>query len=428
MKLASKNDSGCENRSECFGRSNGFSFYNPGANGSTNTRGSQLKKQRNGRLILRWRIAFLVLATVGACLSADLLRLHVKVHTDPEYHSYCAINEWANCETVAASDFAVFLNLPVALWGLLAYLAMGALAVWGLRRPLSPSSWPFGLLFWMSVLSSIGSAVLYFICHFLIESLCVVCIGTYVTNGLLLAVSFIELRRLQFGPFRALASEFGSIGSRIFPLTVFGGFFAVLTVILWIAVPAYWRIDLSIGPGGLSVGATPEGHPWIGADKPRLTIEEYSDYQCPYCQRGHDEMRKLIETHPKSIRLVHRHYPLDHSCNQMLNRPFHPYACSYAKIAFCAQKQNRFWEANDYLFQEGRRKDSVSEKEIAEAIGINASRLAKCVKSDEPLSAIRSDLRAGGALGIRGTPTYVVDEHVFPGRVPKEVLNSLINE
>ena len=52
-----------------------------------------------------WRIAFLVLCTVGACLSADLLRLHVNVHTDPDYHSYCAMSERVNCDTVAASDY-----------------------------------------------------------------------------------------------------------------------------------------------------------------------------------------------------------------------------------------------------------------------------------------------------------------------------------
>jgi protein-disulfide isomerase/uncharacterized membrane protein len=387
-----------------------------------------LKNQPNERLILRWRIAFLVLATVGACLSADLLRLHVKVHTDPEYRAYCAVNEWANCETVAESEYAVIFHLPLALWGLLAYLVMATLAVWGIRRPLSPPSWPFGLLFWTNTFSSIVSAVLFYISHFIIKSVCVVCIGTYFTNLLLVVVSFIELRRLDLSPSRALANELGSIGGRLSPLTTFGSLFAALVVVLWISVPAYWRIDFSTGPEGLAIGATPEGYPWIGAGNPKISIVEFSDYQCPYCQRGHDEMRKLIQSHPKRIRLVHRHYPLDHNCNRMLNRPYHPFACFYAKMAFCAQKQNRFWEANDYLFQEGRRKYPVSENELAEAIGISATRLAKCVKSDEPLSAIERDLKAGRALRIRGTPTFVVAERAFPGRIPKELLDSLLNE
>jgi protein-disulfide isomerase/uncharacterized membrane protein len=381
----------------------------------------------NERLVLRWRIAFLVLATVGICLSADLLRLHVKVHTDPQYHSYCAINEWANCETVAASDYAVLFGLPVALWGLLGYLAMGALSVWGLRRPLSPVSWPLGLLFWLSAFSTLGSTVLFCISHFIIESICVVCMGTYVTNALLLVTSFIELRRLELGPVESLVSELRSVRTRCLPLALFTGSFVVVILLLWVTVPAYWRIDLTTGPEGLSVGVTSSGYPWIGAVEPKVTIEEYSDYQCPYCQRGHEEMRKLIKAHSKTIRLVHRYYPLDQACNKLLDRPFHPFACSYARMAFCAQKQNRFWEANDFLFEKGRRKEEVSTAELASAIKIDSSRLAQCVKSQAAVTAIEKDLQSGQTLRIRGTPTFVIGERVYPGRIPDEVLGPFIN-
>lgn len=378
--------------------------------------------------MLRWRIAFLVLATVGVCLSADLQRLHVKVHTDPEYHSYCAISEWANCETVAASEFAVIFGLPLALWGLLAYLAMGVLVVWGLRRPLMPPSWPFGLLFWMNVFSTISSIVLYFISHFIIQSLCVVCIGTYFINLFLLIISAVELRCVRLGPFRALGQELGSIRTRLLPLSVFVGIFAAIVFVLRIALPTYWQIEFSTGPAGLPIGVTPDGQPWIGASKPKITIEEYSDYQCPHCRRRHDAMRKLIESQQERMRLIHRHYPLDHTCNRMLKRPFHRFSCFYAKMAFCAQKKNRFWEANDYLFKNGRRKDAVSEDELAKAIGIDVSFMAKCLKSDEADTVIQSDLRAGRALRIRGTPSYVLEDRVYPGRIPQEVLDSVMNK
>ncbi|MBN1656244.1 MAG: thioredoxin domain-containing protein [Deltaproteobacteria bacterium] len=387
-----------------------------------------MKNRTNGLIVLRWRIAFLIFTTVGACLSADLVRVHVKVHTDSSYHSYCAISEWANCETVAASDFAVLFGLPLAVWGLLAYLTMGALAVWGLRRPLTPPSWPFGLLFLINLFSSIGSVLLYFVCHFIINSLCVVCIGVYFTNLSLLAVSYAELRRIGLGPFDALYGEIGSILKRPLPFSVFGSIIAAVIVLLWSTVPAYWRIDLSTGPEALAVGVTSKGHPWIGASKPKLTIEEYSDYQCPFCQRGHDEIRKLIKNHAKSVRLVHRHYPLDHTCNRMLVRPFHPFSCDYAKMAYCAQKQHRFWEANDFLFQNGRGKAPISADELAKAVGIDVSIFMRCLKSGETLSAVEDDLRAGRELRIRGTPTFVIGERIFPGRIPSEVLDSLLND
>ena len=62
------------------------------------------------------------------------------------------------------------------------------------------------------------------------------------------------------------------------------------------------------------------GWHWIGATKPTVTIYEFSDYQCPHCLRGHEQMRKLLAQYPDKLRLVHRHYPLDHQCNPAINR------------------------------------------------------------------------------------------------------------
>lgn len=376
----------------------------------------------------RWRIAFLVVTTVGICLSADLVRLHVKVHTDPAYHSYCAISEWANCETVAASDYAVFLRLPVAVWGLLAYLAMAALAIWGLQRPNSPVCWPFGILLWANIFSSAASVYLFLVCQFLIESLCVVCIGTYLVNLTLFAISLVEVRRLGFNPFNALKAEVRSFADRRLVLTLFCSTGVVAVLVLWMTVPEYWQLSENKGPGGLPVGTTPEGHPWIGAGEPDLVIEEFSDYQCPHCQRGHDQMRKLVQELPDRVRLVHWNYPLDHSCNQQLERPFHPHACRYAAMAACALKQGRFWEANDYLFSRGRRKKAVTVRELARAIKIKAEPLAECVDSEETARHIQQDLEAGRSLNIQGTPTYVIGDRSYPGVIPPDVLSAALGE
>jgi protein-disulfide isomerase len=176
------------------------------------------------------------------------------------------------------------------------------------------------------------------------------------------------------------------------------------------------------------VGTTPEGHPWIGAGEPVLVVEEFSDYQCPYCQKGHDQMRKLVQDHPDRVQLVHRNYPLDQSCNGQLKRPFHPYACQYAAMAVCAQKQGRFWEANDYLFSKGRRRKPVTVGELAWVTKIKADRLAECVDSQETARHIQHDLEAGRALNIRGTPTYVIGDRSYPGAIPPDVLSAALRE
>lgn len=373
-----------------------------------------------------WRIAFLVLCTAGIALSADLLRLHVNVHTDPHYHSYCAMSERVNCETVAASDHAVVLFLPLAVWGLLGYLMMGGLAIWSLRARQRSESWPFGYLLCLSLFSTIASLALFLLSHFAIHSLCIVCMATYLVNILLLAVSAIELRRIKHGLLSATTSDLReTLKQPVPPLVYFGGFSGVV-LLLSLAMPTYWIVEKEAGPGGLTVGHTSQGHPWIGAKSPVLEIVEYSDYQCPYCSRAHSTLRKLVAKHADRVRLVHRNYPLDQACNPSVKRPFHVYACSYALLAQCADQQDKFWTASDFLFSNGRRHDPVSAEEFASAIGLDESVLMTCLESPTAKKAVAIDLAAGLKLNIRGTPTFVVDGKSYPGHLPPEVIDEAL--
>lgn len=370
------------------------------------------------------RIAFLVFCTIGACLSADLIRLHVNVHTDPNYHSYCAMNERVNCETVAASDFAVFLNLPVAVWGFLAYTGFALLSIWGLRRRLLTPSFPFGILALLSLLAVGVGCLLFAISHFVIHSVCLVCMGTWAVNAGLLLLSFFELRRVQAGLLHALKNEIQILIRNPLAPLILAGSFSLVLVVLWIALPAYWKLDPLRGPSGMESGLTSDGHAWIGAPSPVLDILEFSDYQCPYCRRGHEDLRKLIEKYPDKIRLVHRHYPLDHKCNSSLNAPFHPSACDYAFMARCAGLKGLFWQANDYLYANGRRNEAVTAEELAKELQLNSAEFAGCVGSQSTRGAIEEDLAAGRSLKIQGTPTFVVGDRSYPGRIPPEVITS----
>ena len=81
----------------------------------------------------------LLLTAVGLLVSLDLMRLHYKVHTDPSYHSFCAMSDTFNCQTVAESQYAVFAGMPIAAWGALGYAGLLVLlaASWssGLSAP-----------------------------------------------------------------------------------------------------------------------------------------------------------------------------------------------------------------------------------------------------------------------------------------------------
>jgi protein-disulfide isomerase len=365
-----------------------------------------------------WRIAFLVFCTAGVLLSADLLRLHVRVHTDPNYHSYCAVNEYMDCEEVALSEHAVFGGLPVALWGVLGYLFMGGLCIWGLRRRLNPVTWPFGILFGLSAFSVAVSLFMFFISHAIIKSLCIVCLATYGVNVILGGLSLTELRLHGSGPLSAMKKELGAAVAKWRPVGTYALSFSVAVVALWIVMPVYWVIDAATGPGGLPVGETADGAHWIGARRPVLEIAEFSDYQCPYCQRGHAKVREMVAAAPKKIRLIHRHFPLRS----------HPFAFDYAVLSHCAGQQNRFWEANDYLFANGRRKDPVTADELAALLDIDGGALEACLASEASRQAVVDDVQAGRDLRVRGTPTFIIGDKNYPGGIPPEVFEPLLSK
>ncbi|CAB5121755.1 hypothetical protein D3OALGA1CA_5147 [Olavius algarvensis associated proteobacterium Delta 3] len=365
---------------------------------------------------LALRIAFLVLCTLGTLLSADLLRLHVRVHTDSNYHALCAISETIDCESVAFSRYAVVAGLPVALWGLIGYLVMGGLCIWGLNRVRGASVWPFGILFLLSLSASLVSALLFSISAKLIHSLCILCIATSVVNFSLLALTIAELKRLKIGPISALREEARQLPGRRGSVSLFVVSAVVLVAVLKLTIPPYWHTEITEGPGGVLTGRNSEGAYWIGARKPVIEIAEFSDYQCPYCFRGHLQARKLVYEHPDSIRLVHLHFPLRQ----------HPEAFQYSKMAYCAGEQGKFWEGNDFLFTNGRRPEPVTPQEFSSALGIVPAELTACLERETTRTAISEDMALGNSLNIQGTPTFVIDGNLYPGSIPKSVLSPLM--
>ena len=391
-------------------KSSGRDSLNPGVHNET----SALRTPPKSTLALR--IAFLILCLVGGVLSADLLRLHFRVHTDPNYHSLCAISETIDCESVAFSSYAVAAGLPVALWGLIGYLFMGGLCIWGLHRSQRANVWPFGTLFWLSLIASLVGVSLFSVSARLIHSICILCIATYAVNLSLWAVAFAELKRLKIGPFSALREELEQLPVRRAGLSFYVLTAVTLIVILELSIPAYWHTEISEGPGGLLTGRTPGKAHWIGARKPAIEITEFSDYQCPYCFRGHVQARRLVHDHPDVVRLVHRHYPLKQ----------HPMAFEYAKMAVCAGDQGKFWEANDFLFTNGRRPEPVTHQEISLALEIDSGEMEACLQRDSTGEAIQEDVLAGQSFNIQGTPTYVIDGKLYPGSIPNSVLSHLL--
>lgn len=368
--------------------------------------------------------AMLVLCVAGLVLSVMLAQIHFKANTQPDFHSFCGRGTTFNCDSVARSAYSVLLGVPTAWWGLFGYLVAAGLVVAGLRSRTSKAPVGFSLLLFTAF--ALFSAALAVISALKVHSFCILCACTYGINLLLFILAVVQAATIGLSealrvPWQALRERPGKVVTILMVLAaVAGGLIAFM--------PVYWRLNSHnqrwMDLEGLNRGITPEGNQYIGAAKPEVTVIEFSDYQCPGCKAAHGELRNIVKQFPNRVRVVHRHFPLDQSCNRSIDRPFHSDACRMATLADCAGRVGRFWEANDFLFGHSLELETLSNKAIASELGLDPAALETCMQG-EGMVAVKNDIETGIALNLRGTPSFLVDGQLYFGSLPASAIEKL---
>ena len=132
-----------------------------------------------------------------------------------------------------------------------------------------------------------------------------------------------------------------------------------------------------------------------GAQHPTLTIIEYADYLCFQCGKMHNHLRRLVNQYPDRIRLVHRHFPLDHLVNPMAKETVHPNSGLLSLFAIMAQKQNLFWQVNDILYREARTKQSINFSAIAKETGMDLANFPRNAQRHQPTQKTNGGYSSG---------------------------------
>ena len=349
-----------------------------------------------------------VLTIVGLGLAAYLTYLHVRLHHDPTYVSVCAIGETVNCETVAASSHSVYFGLPVSVWGLMGYLLLGWTALGQLRR--GRQSQGSGLLALYGVALALVSLLLAWISTFVIGALCLLCTGTYVVN-LAVAVCAIARARRRGGLVACVRNDVVALLERPTPAARTGAVLLLMALAAEIFVPSYWELaSWRQGTFG-ETGVTDEGHPWIGAAEPTLTIHEFIDYECPHCRLAHRKLRRILSGHPDELRLVRHDY------GRMACKPNDAErrraSCTMARAAFCALDLGLFWEWNDAVLAQPRPLVGDARQtyvlDMAEALGFDVEKFDACLFSPKIIERAHAVYTEARQHRISETPTYVVD-------------------
>jgi protein-disulfide isomerase len=353
----------------------------------------------------------LALSLAGLTVSALLARLHAQAHAGAA--SFCAFSETVNCDRVALSRLSVQLGLPVAVWGVVGYALMGALAASGVARRRSGSTWPAGLLLLVSAAAAVASVALAAVSKVAIGAWCPLCVVSWLISFGLLAAAWRACRGPGAGG--AIRADLAALRAR--PLRAGAVVLLLLGGVALTAAgyPRYWeRTPASVR--NLSSEAT--GPAIANASAGPLVVFEYTDYECPFCARMHEETRALV--HRPDVTLVRRHFPLDPACNPAVKRQVHPSACTLARAGICAEAQGRLAEMEDALFANQRERAPV--ETLAARVGLDLDRFRACLASPETDRRVAADVAAGVRDGVRATPSYVVDGTVHAGRLPPELL------
>lgn len=166
----------------------------------------------------------------------------------------------------------------------------------------------------------------------------------------------------------------------------------------------------------------------LGNPKAKVTIVEFSDFQCPFCRSFWEGAYVQIKTQyidTGKAKLVFKHFPL----------AFHSMAVPSALATECASEQGKFWEMHDKLFQEQAKLGentvaytNTNLKKWAAQLGLNAGQFNSCLDADKYGTRITSDQDYGTTVGVGGTPTFFVNGNRIVGAQPFAAFKALIEE
>jgi protein-disulfide isomerase len=155
----------------------------------------------------------------------------------------------------------------------------------------------------------------------------------------------------------------------------------------------------------------------LGSKHARVTLVEFADYECPYCQKVASDLKKLQDEFGDKLAFVFKDYPL----------PMHSHAQKAAEAARCAGKQGKFWEYHDELFR-SRQLDVDRLKADALALHLDDSQFGKCLDSGEESADVQRDREEGVKLGLSGTPSFFVNGHFYSGALDYTALHQIVEQ
>jgi len=389
-------------------------------------------------------IGILLLSLVGLTASLYLTWLHQQIFTGKlTGFGICDFGRNVSCEAVSASSWSEWFGVPIAWLGAMSYLLWLSLAGIGLKsKYTSPAA---GLIFLTAVIAVGIDVYLGYIMAFRIRSLCLFCLLTYILNLCILFLAWcLAAGSLREWILKTMLNTlpFSRKTSYVFPL--------IFVLITTVATTGAYQLNQAVAR------ATPDFNeaaftrfsatahritvdtsrdPYFGASDAKLTIVEFSDFQCPYCRRVHIMLQAILPAYEDRVKFVFKNLPLGIDCNPDLKarygRDIHPAACGLARLGEAAVRQHRFWPLHDLIFKrqpnfEGKHLSRDDLLDLAKTAGMDMKRLEDDLDNPETDQAVLADVHAAYQAGMNGTPTFLFNGLKIEGMPSITILQRII--
>ena len=162
------------------------------------------------------------------------------------------------------------------------------------------------------------------------------------------------------------------------------------------------------------------GAPAKGDADAKVTLVEYSDFQCPFCSKASKTIGELEKKYGSKLRVVFKNFPL----------PFHTQAKLAAEAAMCANDQGPklFWKMHDAFFADQTKLDRENLIATAKKSGLKEADFVACLDGHKFTAAVEKDIMEGQNLSIKSTPTFFINGKLLSGAQPIEVFSEVIDE
>ena len=370
------------------------------------------------------------MAVCGLFLTVELAFVYYQANYNPYARpSFCAINDFADCDFVAQTSKAVFLGVPLAYWGMFFYIFVLVLLYFDKLQKIKGLGIlkvfrnPYSYITVLGLVSFLISMTLAFISIFSLQRICVLCFVTYFIN---LALGVISAKISGYKQsFKDSFFDFIS-GVKEYPIQfvmvlIFAGIFLSYATI---AMPFASKkqsikhyIKMKHNPYSVSgnVLGNPEG---------KKKIHIYSDFVCPICSSYNIMLHRIVRSN-KELYVIHHNLPLDTECNPYLERQMHKGACRMARYVIAAENQGKYWDMASLLF-EHRPKNDTEAVNLALTLNLDIEKFIRDINSKETRSKLALEIDDAIGTGVDGTPTLKVGDKYYCGAKPYYELKRIV--